>query len=300
MVDVVHDRAGLAKALDAQGAGRRAVVMTMGALHPGHLALVTRARELAEHVVVTVFVNPLQFGPTEDLDRYPRDLVADVARLAPLLGADDVVFAPTADEMYPGGRPEVRVQAGPIGAVLEGAARPGHLDGMLTVVLKLTHLTRPDVALFGRKDAQQLAAIRAMVRDLDVGVEVVGVPTVRDTDGLALSSRNAYLTVGDRARALALVGALRAGQAAADSGAGVEQVVAAARAVLGPAADVVDYVAVVDEEFVPVGPGWHGTGTLALAASVAGTHLIDNAPVQVRPPVGSVRPAPSGADTIGG
>jgi pantoate--beta-alanine ligase len=233
-----------------------------------------------------VFVNPLQFGPAEDLDRYPRDLDADLARLAPLLGSDDLVFAPTADEMYPGGEPEVRVQAGPIGSVLEGAARPGHLDGVLTVVLKLTHLTRPDVALFGRKDAQQLAAIRAMVRDLDVSVEVVGVPTVRDPDGLALSSRNAYLTPAGRARALALVGALAAGRAAADSGAGVEQVVAAAWAVLGPAADVVDYVAVVDEDFVPVGPDWHGTGTLALAASIAGTHLIDNTPVRVQAPVG--------------
>ncbi|MFF3346175.1 pantoate--beta-alanine ligase [Streptomyces sp. NPDC002779] len=192
---------------------RRAVVMTMGALHEGHATLVRSARELAGadgEVVVTVFVNPLQFGAGEDLDRYPRTLEADL-KIAGEAGAD-VVFAPSVDEVYPGGEPQVRVSAGPMGERLEGAARPGHFDGMLTVVAKLLHLTRPDIALFGQKDAQQLALIRRMVRDLNFGTEIVGVPTVREDDGLALSSRNRYLSPADRRTALALSRALFAGQ----------------------------------------------------------------------------------------
>ncbi|MFM9696780.1 pantoate--beta-alanine ligase [Streptomyces europaeiscabiei] len=194
-------------------AGRRAVVMTMGALHEGHATLIRTAREIAGgtgEVVVTVFVNPLQFGAGEDLDRYPRTLDADV-ELAEVSGAD-VVFAPSADEVYPGGEPQVRVTAGPMGERLEGASRPGHFDGMLTVVAKLLHLTRPDVALYGQKDAQQLALIRRMVRDLNFGMDVVGVPTVREDDGLALSSRNRYLSTEERRTALALSQALFAGR----------------------------------------------------------------------------------------
>ncbi|MDX3668438.1 pantoate--beta-alanine ligase [Streptomyces europaeiscabiei] len=194
-------------------AGRRAVVMTMGALHEGHATLIRTAREIAGgtgEVVVTVFVNPLQFGAGEDLDRYPRTLDADV-ELAEVSGAD-VVFAPSADEVYPGGEPQVRVTAGPMGERLEGASRPGHFDGMLTVVAKLLHLTRPDVALYGQKDAQQLALIRRMVRDLNFGIDVVGVPTVREDDGLALSSRNRYLSTEERRTALALSQALFAGR----------------------------------------------------------------------------------------
>ncbi|MFB7089840.1 pantoate--beta-alanine ligase [Streptomyces sp. NPDC056296] len=193
--------------------GRRAVVMTMGALHEGHATLVRAARDLAgpdAEVVVTVFVNPLQFGAGEDLDRYPRTLDADL-RIAGQAGAD-VVFAPAVDEVYPGGEPQVRVTAGPMGERLEGACRPGHFDGMLTVVAKLLHLTRPDLALYGQKDAQQLALIRRMVRDLNFGVEIVGVPTVREEDGLALSSRNRYLSTRERRTALALSQALFAGQ----------------------------------------------------------------------------------------
>ncbi|MET9567844.1 pantoate--beta-alanine ligase [Streptomyces virginiae] len=193
--------------------GRRAVVMTMGALHEGHATLVRAARELAGpegQVVVTVFVNPLQFGAGEDLDRYPRTLDADVA-VAEAAGAD-AVFAPAVDEVYPGGDPQVRISAGPMGERLEGAARPGHFDGMLTVVAKLLHLTRPDLALFGQKDAQQLALIRRMVTDLNFPVEVVGVPTVREEDGLALSSRNRYLSPTDRQTALSLSRALFAGR----------------------------------------------------------------------------------------
>ncbi|MEU5775355.1 pantoate--beta-alanine ligase [Streptomyces venezuelae] len=194
-------------------AGRRAVVMTMGALHDGHASLVRAARRVAGpegEVVVTVFVNPLQFGAGEDLDRYPRTLEADI-KIAEQAGAD-IVFAPSVDEVYPGGEPQVRVGAGPMGTVLEGATRPGHFDGMLTVVAKLLHLTAPDVALFGQKDAQQLALIRRMVRDLDFPVEIVGVPTVREDDGLALSSRNRYLAPAERRTALALSQALFAGR----------------------------------------------------------------------------------------
>ncbi|MDT0568989.1 pantoate--beta-alanine ligase [Streptomyces sp. DSM 3412] len=194
-------------------AGRRAVVMTMGALHEGHATLIRTAREIAGgtgEVVVTVFVNPLQFGAGEDLDRYPRTLDADV-KLAEQSGAD-VVFAPSVEEVYPGGEPQVRITAGPMGERLEGASRPGHFDGMLTVVAKLLHLTRPDVALYGQKDAQQLALIRRMVRDLNFGMEIVGVPTVREADGLALSSRNRYLSTEERRTALALSQALFAGR----------------------------------------------------------------------------------------
>ncbi|MFF3158192.1 MULTISPECIES: pantoate--beta-alanine ligase [unclassified Streptomyces] len=189
--------------------GRRAVVMTMGALHEGHATLIRTARELAGpegQVVVTVFVNPLQFGAGEDLDRYPRTLDADRA-IAERAGAD-AVFAPSVDEVYPGGEPQVRVTAGPMGELLEGAARPGHFDGMLTVVAKLLHLSAPDVALYGQKDAQQLALIRRMVRDLNFPVEIVGVPTVREDDGLALSSRNRYLEPAERTAARALSRAL--------------------------------------------------------------------------------------------
>ncbi|MET9353857.1 pantoate--beta-alanine ligase [Streptomyces sp. NPDC006617] len=192
--------------------GRRAVVMTMGALHEGHATLIRTARDLAGpdgEVVVTVFVNPLQFGAGEDLDRYPRTLDADL-EIAGRAGAD-AVFAPAVDEVYPGGEPQVRITAGPMGERLEGASRPGHFDGMLTVVAKLLHLTRPDLALYGQKDAQQLALIRRMVRDLNFGMEIVGVPTVREEDGLALSSRNRYLSTTERRTALALSQALFAG-----------------------------------------------------------------------------------------
>ncbi|MET9125284.1 MULTISPECIES: pantoate--beta-alanine ligase [unclassified Streptomyces] len=192
---------------------RRVVVMTMGALHEGHATLIRTARGIAGpagDVVVTVFVNPLQFGAGEDLDRYPRTLDSDL-EIAGRAGAD-AVFAPSVDEVYPGGEPQVRLSAGPMGERLEGAARPGHFDGMLTVVAKLLHLTRPDTALFGQKDAQQLALIRRMVRDLNFGMEIVGVPTVREEDGLALSSRNRFLAPDERRTALALSQALFAGR----------------------------------------------------------------------------------------
>ncbi|MFD0270749.1 pantoate--beta-alanine ligase [Streptomyces sp. NPDC127106] len=209
LIDTAEKLAELPRA----GSGPRAVVMTMGALHEGHATLIRSAREQAGpegQVVVTVFVNPLQFGANEDLDRYPRTLDADL-ELAAGAGAD-AVFAPAVDEVYPGGDPQVRISAGPMGTRLEGATRPGHFDGMLTVVAKLLHLTRPDLALFGQKDAQQLALIRRMVTDLNFPVEVVGVPTVREEDGLALSSRNRYLSAPERRTALALSRALFAGR----------------------------------------------------------------------------------------
>ncbi|WP_274561166.1 pantoate--beta-alanine ligase [Streptomyces spiramyceticus] len=208
--ELVPTREDLRYVLDHFGApGRTAVVMTMGALHEGHATLIRAARKHVGpkgFVVVTVFVNPLQFGVGEDLDRYPRTLDADLA-LAEQAGAD-VVFAPSADEVYPGGEPQVRIAAGPMGERLEGASRPGHFDGMLTVVAKLLHLTTPDAAFFGQKDVQQLALIRRMAQDLNFPVEIVGVPTVREEDGLALSSRNRYLSPQERRTALALSGAL--------------------------------------------------------------------------------------------
>ncbi|MEU9121204.1 pantoate--beta-alanine ligase [Streptomyces sp. NPDC048506] len=204
---LVHTAAAL-RALP-RPSGARAVVMTMGALHEGHATLVRAARRRVGpqgQVVVTVFVNPLQFGAGEDLDRYPRTLDEDVV-LAVAAGAD-VVFAPPVDEVYPGGEPQIRITAGPMGTLLEGASRPGHFDGVLTVVAKLLHLTAPDLAFFGQKDAQQLAVITRMAADLNFPVEIVGVPTVREEDGLALSSRNRYLSTPERRTALVLSAAL--------------------------------------------------------------------------------------------
>ncbi|MCZ4120760.1 pantoate--beta-alanine ligase [Streptomyces sp. H39-S7] len=261
----------------------RAVVMTMGALHEGHAALIRTAREHVGadgEVVVTVFVNPLQFGPGEDLDRYPRTLDADV-KIADGAGAD-FVLAPSVDEVYPGGAPQVRITAGPMGERYEGASRPGHFDGMLTVVAKLLHLTAPDAAFFGQKDAQQLALIRRMATDLNFPAEIVGVPTVREGDGLALSSRNRYLSDADRASALELSRALFAGRDAVQ--AGPDAVRAAARTVLERAGDggpAVDYLALVDPaDFTEAPPGHTGPAILAVAAKVGTTRLIDNIPLE--------------------
>jgi len=261
---------------DARPYGR-AVVMTMGALHAGHLALVARARELADQVVVTIFVNPLQFGPGEDLERYPRDLAADLA----LLTDADVVFAPSPAVVFPAGQPVVRVSAGHLGQLLEGVTRPGHLDGVLTIVLKLLHLVRPDVAVFGQKDAQQVMAVEAMVRDLDVPVLIRSVATVRDPDGLALSSRNAYLSPAEHERALVLSRAMRAAErAASEPSSDAAAVRAAAQAELAGAEIELDYLALVDPRTAQeVAPGHRGPALLAVAARVGGTHLIDNAPL---------------------
>jgi pantoate--beta-alanine ligase len=247
---------------------------TMGALHDGHAQLLRAARTLAGprgSVIVSIFVNPLQFGPAEDLDRYPRTLDEDLAVCA-RAGAD-LVFAPSAAQMYPGGRPEVTVDPGPAGQRFEGEFRPGFFGGVLTVVLKLLHLTRPAVAVFGQKDAQQLTLVRRMVTDLNLDVVIEPVPTVRDDDGLATSSRNRYLSAAGRAVALALPRALLAGQGAAARGA--DAVLAVARDVLrAEPALAVDYVALVDPgTFGPAGPG---PALLIAAARAGATRLIDN------------------------
>ncbi len=260
----------------------RAVVMTMGALHEGHLALVREARELAEQVLVTIFVNPLQFNDPVDLERYPRTLDADCALLAS--EGVDLVYAPDASDLYPDGEPMVTVSAGRIGEVLEGAHRPGHFDGMLTVVLKLLVLADSDVALFGQKDAQQLIAIRRMCRDFNIPVDVVAVPTVRETDGLALSSRNRFLGRGDRKRALALSEALLACVERADHGDAPDGVLAAGYDVLARADGVVlDYLAVVDPASCEVVPNdYRGDVVIAVAAKVGATRLIDNMPATIK------------------
>ncbi|MEV8114824.1 MULTISPECIES: pantoate--beta-alanine ligase [Streptomyces] len=217
------------------GAGPpRAVVPTMGALHEGHAANIRAARALLPpggQVIVTVYVNPLQFGAGEDFDRYPRTLQAD-ARVAEAAGAD-VIFAPSDALMYPSGEPLVRLSAGPMGEPLEGATRPGHFDGMLTVVAKLLHLTAPRYAMFGEKDAQQVALVRRMVADLNFPVEIVAVPTVREEDGLALSSRNRYLNAAERRTALALSRALFAARDRLSAEAALADRAAAGRAPFG-------------------------------------------------------------------
>jgi pantoate--beta-alanine ligase len=282
---VVSDRDGLRAARDGL-AGTVGVVMTMGALHAGHAALLAAARESCDGVVVTIFVNPLQFGPAEDLSRYPRTLDADLEVCAKA-GAD-LAFVPTPEVVYPGGDPAVRVTPGPLADVLEGASRPGHFDGVLTVVLKLLHLTRPHRAFFGAKDFQQLTLVRRMVRDLDVAsdgvpVEIVEVPTVREPDGLALSSRNVYLSDDDRRAAPALSRALRAGASAADgAGGGPAAVLAAAQAVLGAEPGIaLDYLALTDPDLGPAPRS--GAARLLVAAEVGNTRLIDNMPVALAP-----------------
>jgi pantoate--beta-alanine ligase len=268
---VTHGRSELAAARERLAAGPVAVVMTMGALHAGHAELIRAARERAASVVVTVFLNPLQFAPGEDLEKYPKTLPSDVA-LCQEAGVD-VVFAPSVEVVYPSGEPEVRVSAGPVGDILEGRSRPGHFDGVLTVVAKLLNLTQPDLAYFGQKDAQQLWLISRMTRDLDLPVEVVPVPTVRDADGLALSSRNMYLSPADRSAALSLSRALAAGGAAA--GAGADGVLAAAHRVLATEPSVrLDYLELVDP--VTFGPVDSGEALLVVAAFVGSTRLIDN------------------------
>jgi pantoate--beta-alanine ligase len=266
---------------DLPRAGTRAVVMTMGALHDGHLELVRRASEVADQVVVTIFVNPLQFNDPTDLDRYPRDVARDTSLLE--ASGVDVLYAPSVEDVYPGGEPIVTVDAGVIGEVFEGAHRPGHFDGVLTVVLKLMNLTRPDVALFGQKDAQQLIAVRTMVRDLNVAVDVMGVPTVRAEDGLALSSRNLHLSETDRANALALYQALQAADAAARSGADIAATLAAGEQVLAGAPGVLlDYFAALDPASAsPVESDYRGEVVIAVAARVGTTRLIDNVTTRI-------------------
>jgi pantoate--beta-alanine ligase len=250
-------------------------VPTMGALHEGHLALVREARKRAEFVVCSIFVNPTQFGPNEDLARYPRDLAGDVAKLEGV----SAVFAPEPDAMYPPGD-STRVRVEGVTAALCGPHRPGHFEGVATVVAKLFSVVGPSVAIFGKKDYQQLAVIRRMARDLFLPVEVVGYPIVREADGLAMSSRNAYLTVEERTRALALSRGLAEAWrafAAGDRRAGVLREVAE-RAIV-PAATSIDYVTLADPDTLrPLADGESAgeRALLAMACRVGQTRLIDN------------------------
>jgi pantoate--beta-alanine ligase len=271
---LVHTRSELASELAAESR-EIAVVMTMGALHDGHRELMRVARERSEFVIVTIFVNPLQFGAGEDFERYPRTLDEDVR----ICAAERVglVFAPSRDDVYPDGLPSVTMNPGPLGEILEGASRPGHFSGMLTVVQKLLMLTRAHVAYFGEKDFQQLALIRRMVRDLELDVEIVGVPTVREADGLALSSRNRYLSPAERLAALALSRALREGAAQDDP----ESVRAVAHKILAEEPGVrADYLALTGMDLGPAPES--GEARLLVAAKVGATRLIDNVAIQLR------------------
>jgi pantoate--beta-alanine ligase len=262
--------------LDQRG-GEVAAVLTMGALHPGHIALVAAAREYVGPdgvVVATVFVNPLQFAAGDDLDRYPRSLDVDAVRARE--AGVDVLFVPSVAEVYPEGAPTVTVDPGALGQQWEGAVRPGHFRGVLTVVAKLLNLVVPSVTTFGEKDYQQLVLVRRMCRDLELGVDVIGVPTVRDDDGLALSSRNSYLSAEQRSQALALPRALQAGRDAAPAGAAA--VLAAVRAVLdGEPSVAVDYAVLTDPDLgaAPIS----GEARLLVAGRVGSTRLLDNSAV---------------------
>ena len=281
---LVRTRRGLAAARAALP-GPVVLVPTMGALHDGHRSPLRVAREHAGpggSVLVSIFVNPLQFGPAEDFDRYPRPVSLDLAVCAQ--EGVTAVFLPSSAEMYQA-QPMVTVNPGPVGRLLEGASRPGFFDGVLTVVLKLLQLTAPDAAVFGAKDAQQLALIRRMVIDLDLGVEIIGAPLHRDPDGLAASSRNAYLSAAERASALELSRALDAAGVAAPGGAG--PALAAARAVLDRAAAAsppvqLDYLVLADpDSFTEVSAGYQGRAILLVAAKVGRTRLIDNVSLDV-------------------
>lgn len=273
ITDIAELRAWLAA---RRQAGKRiALVPTMGALHEGHLALVDEARRRADVVVLTLFVNPLQFGPNEDFSKYPRDLARDHA-LAAGRGVD-LLFAPTVEQMYPAGA-EIRVVAGPTAERWEGEVRPGHFVGVLTIVSKLFHLVQPDAAIFGQKDIQQATLIQRLGRDLDFPIEVVIVPTVREADGLALSSRNAYLSTEQRKDALVLSRGLQA--AGRLFGAGkrdVAELLAAVRAVFATTPSVsADYIAIVDPVgLAPVSSADPGS-ILLLAARLGATRLLDN------------------------
>ena len=278
-VAVVHRAIELHRADDQP---RRAVVMTMGALHDGHAALVRTARAAVGdgEVIVTIFVNPTQFGVGEDFERYPRTLADDLV-VSGTSGAD-VVFAPDAAEVYGADRGfvphSVTVDPGPLGDILEGAARPGHFRGVLTVVAKLMGMTAPDVVLFGEKDYQQLVLVRRMVRDLSLPVTVIGVPTVRDDDGLARSSRNRFLSPAERRAAAAVPEALAAAAAAARHGADAAVAAGRERIARESALDL-DYLVITDLELGPT-PDL-GEARLLIAVTAGSTRLIDNVPCRV-------------------
>ncbi|MCU1480568.1 MAG: pantoate--beta-alanine ligase [Subtercola sp.] len=287
------ERGALTRASD--GPVRVALVPTMGALHAGHLALLARAREIADVVVVSIFVNPLQFNEAEDLERYPRDVEADLATISAAIAAPPhaaatstdaaapvtsaapvIVFAPSVAEMYPDGKTQTKVSAGNVGNLLEGRSRAGHFDGVLVVVNKLLNIVQPDAVLFGQKDAQQVFVVSRMVADLNIPVTVEVVETVREDDGLALSSRNRFLDERERLAARVLSHTLEAADSAAD--AGIDAVIAAAQsASMGEPLVDLEYLAVVNPTtFLPVDDGYHGKAIVLVAARVGSTRLIDN------------------------
>ena len=278
---LVRSLAELAEEVD-RGRGAVALVMTMGALHAGHAALIRAARREAATVVVSIFVNPLQFGAAEDFDRYPRELDLDL-KLCADEGAD-VVLAPTADEVYPAGEPVVRLDPGPIARTHEGALRPDLFPGILTVVTKFFHLVRPDVAVFGEKDAQQLALVRRMVADLNFPLRIVGVPTVREPDGVAMSSRNAYLSPAERITARSLSRALYTAQqhrgTTADALAAATGVLEAASR-LDPPLHVKSLTVVDADTFAPAARDFRGGGVMGVIARVGDTHLVDHMPIVI-------------------
>lgn len=283
---VVHTPEELAAVSGGGGVSRAAgdsvaLVPTMGALHDGHVQLMKHARPLADTLITSIFVNPTQFAPGEDFEAYPRTFDADLQRCDE--AGVDIVLAPSVETMYPDGPgASVVVDAGPLGQVLEGAQRPTHFRGVLTVVAKLFGLARPDVAVFGEKDFQQLVLIRQMARELAMGVEVVGCPIVREADGLAMSSRNVYLDADDRQRATVLSRALDAGVAHASQGG--EAVLAAARDVLDADGVTPDYLALTDLDLGAPVPGQEAR--LLVAARVGSPRLLDNIGLVLGPAAG--------------
>lgn len=275
MTQILRTIADARAALEpSRAAGTLALVPTMGALHDGHLSLVEIAKERAETVVVSIFVNPMQFAPGEDFERYPRTFDEDVAKLE--AAGVDYVFAPAVDEMYPRGLKQTRVVGGPAAAILEGQHRLSHFDGVLTVVAKLFNIVRPHLAIFGEKDAQQLHLIRRMSIDLDMGIEVIGAPIIREPDGLARSSRNIYLGPEERQAALALSRALRA---VSDNGdLGLNQMLALGQgAIMDEPLVKLDYLSIVDPDtFQLVNEAYRGPALALIAARVGTTRLIDN------------------------
>ena len=277
-MQIVRESKDLDSVRSEWGDFRVALVPTMGALHAGHLALVDRAKELAERVAVSIFVNPLQFNDKADLARYPRQEAADLAKLRE--AGCDLVWLPSPAELYPDGFATAISVAG-VSALWEGEHRPGHFDGVATVVAKLFVEVAPDIAVFGEKDFQQLAVIRRMTADLGLGVEIIGVPTVRDDDGLALSSRNALLSADERGRAVALPRALEAARNAIREGAEVADVLRTAKQSLIDAGFLkIDYLALIDEGTLEPLDGFREPARLIVAATIGSIRLIDNLAVE--------------------
>lgn len=279
-MQIIRDIPALHHAVAAlrQGGKSVALVPTMGALHEGHLSLVRMARRVADHVVVSIFVNPTQFGPNEDFAAYPRDEARDAALLVEEKTA--LLWAPDVAVMYPDGH-GTRIDVARLGADYCGAARPGHFDGVATVVAKLFNQVRPDIAIFGEKDWQQLAIIRRMAHDLDFAVDILDAPVARDADGLALSSRNAYLSPAERTAAASFPAALKAAAAAIAGGADVEAALAAAKAaMLAGGFASVDYVALADADSLERLTAFRPPARLLAAARIGKTRLIDNLAVE--------------------